>query len=286
MERREVLVVGGGPAGAATAIGLARRGRDVVLLERAPAWRWRACGVFTSPATMAALARLGVAGHDLAAMARPIPAMRVETRVGTRFRLTYGDDGTLSTAALGFDRSRLDTHLLELARRAGVDVREGVSVRVIRDGTATLARGDDLAARVIVGADGLRSVVARSGGVVRRPPLGDRSALTFHVADPGRGAIRDARMVLFDGGYVGLAPVPMDRVNVGIVLAGRRWRARLRAEGAPAVARTVLAAVPPADDDPVAWTNPEICDAIEGAAPVGARVARRAGPDWLLVGDA
>ena len=38
MERREVLVVGGGPAGAATAIGLARRGRDVVLLERAPAW--------------------------------------------------------------------------------------------------------------------------------------------------------------------------------------------------------------------------------------------------------
>ena len=141
MERREVLVVGGGPAGAATAIGLARRGRDVVLLERAPAWRWRACGVFTSPATMAALARLGVAGHDLAAMARPIPAMRVETRVGTRFRLTYGDDVTLSTAALGFDRSRLDTHLLELARRAGVDVREGVSVRVIRDGTATLARG-------------------------------------------------------------------------------------------------------------------------------------------------
>jgi len=36
VERCEVLVVGGGPAGAATAIGLARRGRDVVLVERAP----------------------------------------------------------------------------------------------------------------------------------------------------------------------------------------------------------------------------------------------------------
>jgi len=47
-----------------------------------------------------------------------------------------------------------------------------------------------------------------------------------------------------------------------------------------------MAAIPAAADDPVPWAAPRICDAIEGAAPVGARVARRAGPDWLLVGDA
>jgi menaquinone-9 beta-reductase len=290
MERREVLVVGGGPAGAAVGIGLARRGRDVVLVERAPVWRWRACGVFTSPATIRALTRVGVEDADLEAMARRIPAMRVETQTGTRFRLTYGDDGSGRSTAVGLDRSRLDPHLLELARGAGVDVRDGVTVRAVRDGVATLADGGVLAARVIVGADGLRSVVARDAGVVRRPPLGDRAALTFHVADPGSGdsheASRDARIVVFDGGYVGLAPVPGGRVNVGIVLAGRRWKERLRAEGAAAVARRVMAAIPAADDDPVPWTAPRICDAIEGAAPVGARVARRAGADWLLVGDA
>ena len=289
MERREVLVVGGGPAGAATAIGLAQRGRDVVLVERAPAWRWRACGVFTSPATMRALADVGVAEADLDTMARRIPAMRVETRAGTRFRLTYGDDGSGRAAAVGLDRSRLDPHLLELAREAGVEVREGVSVRAVRDGNATLANGGALAARVVVGADGLRSVVARDAGVVRRPPLGDRPALTFHVADPGAGsgaALRDARMVVFDGGYVGLAPVPGDRVNVGIVLASPQWRARLRTDGAADVARAVMAGIRKADDDPVPWTAPRICDTIEGAAPVGARVARRSGPDWLLVGDA
>jgi flavin-dependent dehydrogenase len=286
MERREVLVVGGGPAGAATAIGLAQRGRDVILLERAPAWRWRACGVFTSPATVRALSALGVADGHLQSMARRIPAMRVETPAGTRFRLTYGDDGSGRAAAVGLDRSRLDPHLLDLARRAGVDVREGVVVRGVRDGTATLGGGDELQAAVVVGADGLRSVVARDAGVVRRPPLGDRPALTFHVADPGSGAMRDARMVVFDGGYVGLAPVPGDRVNIGIVLASRRWKLRLRVDGAAAVARSVMAGIPAADDDPVPWTAPRICDAIEGAAPVGTRVARRVGPDWIVVGDA
>jgi flavin-dependent dehydrogenase len=286
MERHEVLVVGGGPAGVATAIGLAKRGRDVVLVERAPAWRWRACGVFTSPLAVAALRRLGVAESDVAALARRIPAMRVETGRGTRFRLTYGDDGSLRASAVGLDRSRLDPHLLELARRAGVDVRTGVLVRSVRDGTATLADGEQIHSRVVVGADGLRSVVARDAGVVRRPPLGGRPALTFHVEDPDPNASRDARMIVFDGGYVGLAPVPGGRVNVGIVLADARWRERLRRDGAASVARAVMAAIPPAADDPVPWAEPRICDTIEGAAPVGARVATRAGRDWLLVGDA
>jgi flavin-dependent dehydrogenase len=240
---------------------------------------------------MRGLAGFGVAEADLDTMARRIPAMRVETQAGTRFRLTYGDDGSGRAAAVGLDRSRLDPHLVELARRAGVDVREGVAVRAVRDGTATVAGGGAISARVIVGADGLRSIVARDAGVVRQPPLGDRPALTFHVADPGPGSrpsalLRDARMIVFDGGYVGLAPVPGDRVNVGIVLASRGWKARLRADGAEAVAREVMAAIPAADDDPVPWAAPQICDAIEGAAPVGARVARRSGPDWLLVGDA
>jgi flavin-dependent dehydrogenase len=286
MERHDVVVIGGGPAGAATAIGLARRGREVLLVERAPEWRWRACGVFTSPASVARLRRLGVAEADLATLTRPIPAMRVESAAGTLFRLTYGDDGSLRSAAVGLDRSRLDPHLLVMARDAGVEVRPGTAVRSAGNGVVRLASGSVLHAGVFVGADGLRSVVARDAGVARRPPLGDRPALTFHVADPSPEETRDARMIVFDGGYVGLAPVPGGRVNVGIVLADRRWRERLRSDGAVTVARRVMAAIPDAGDDPVPWREPLLCDAIEGAAPVGVRVTRRAGPDWLLVGDA
>jgi flavin-dependent dehydrogenase len=47
-----------------------------------------------------------------------------------------------------------------------------------------------------------------------------------------------------------------------------------------------MAAIPEANDDPVPWRSPRICDRVEGASPVGNRVAARAGRTWLLVGDA
>ncbi len=285
----DVAVVGGGPAGALSAMLLARLGREVVLLERAPQWRWRACGVFASPASVTALRRLGVTDADLARVARPVSAMRVETLRGTRFRLTYGGSGALADSAVGFDRAALDPHLLGLARVAGVDVREGSTVsRLALDGSrgaATLSLGGratgDLAARVIVGADGLRSLVARTAGVARRSPIGARAALTFHIPDPAPGS--DARMAVIEDGYVGLAPVPGDRLNVGIVL-GRSWFEQLRSGGAAQVAQQILAGLLgglPRDRDGL-----RALDRVAGITPLGHAVSRRAGSRWLLVGDA
>jgi flavin-dependent dehydrogenase len=283
----DVAVVGGGPAGSLTAMLLAGLGHEVVLLERAPAWRWRACGVFSSPAGVAALRRLGVAEADLARVARPLRAMRVETRRGTRFGLTYGGSSALADSAVGFDREALDPHLLALARAAGADVREGAAAaRLALDAppgpaSLTLAGGDAIRARVVVGADGIRSLVARTAGVARRTALGPRAALTFHLPDPGWGP--GARMVVIEDGYVGLAPVPRDRLNVGIVL-GRSWFGALRREGAGPVARGILARLP--DVAPEGRDGVEPLDRVAGTTPLGHAVARRAGADWLLVGDA
>jgi len=286
-ESVEVAVVGGGPAGALAAMLLARAGHEVIVLERAPHWRWRACGVFASPAAFAALRAVGIPEHDLAGVARPVRAMHVVSAGGASFRLGYGGTGALVDAPVGFDRSALDPLLLEHAAAAGASVRLGATaerLRLERGRARVDVTGNDpfdIVARLVVGADGLRSRVAATAGVVRRAPLGPRAALTFHLRSTGER--EDARMVVFDDGYVGLAPVPGGRVNVGIVL-GRSWFSQLRQTGGWTVARTILARLPLSEDAALAEGEP--LDRVAGVTPLGHAVARRAGDSWLLVGDA
>jgi menaquinone-9 beta-reductase len=290
VERTGVAIIGGGPAGAVLAARLAAAGREVVVLERSPFWRWRAGGVFTSPAAVVALRRAGLDGATLASVARPIPAMRVETARGTTFRLTYGAEAG-GEPAVGFDRSRLDPALLDLATGAGADVRRGWHVTCVDlDTGRVVASGPDgrpahLSAAVIVGADGPHSVVARAAGVARPARLDPRVGLTYHLPDDDPEACRDARMRVLRDGYVGIAPVAGGRVNVGIVL-GRSWRRALHRDGARAVADSIVTAIPPTDEDPATWRDGQPTDALAGAWPLGHRVIRRAGRGWLLVGDA
>jgi flavin-dependent dehydrogenase len=216
--------------------------------------------------------------------------MRVETASGTSFRLTYGTEAG-GEPAVGFDRSRLDPALLDLAIAAGADVRRGWRVTDADPRTGGLTVRDPsggarlIRASVVVGADGLHSVVARGAGVARPARLDPRVGLTYHLPDPDPDSCRDARMRVLHDGYVGVAPVAGGRVNVGIVL-GRSWRPELRRLGARAVADSIVASIPPIDADPAGWRFGVPTDSVAGAWPLGHRVTRRAGTGWLLIGDA
>ena len=290
----DVAIVGAGPAGTTLAAALATRGIDVLVLERAPAWHWRAGGVFTSPAAVRALERAGLGRAAMDGLARPIPAMRLETRGGAVVRLTYGADRG-GPSAVGFDRSRLDPALEAMARDQGATIRRGARVDAVTldpDGGSTLQTDkESIRARIVVGADGSGSVVARAAGVARQARLPPRTGLTWHVMDPrqtggeAEGAGPDARLAVIGDGYVGLAPVPGGRLNIGIVL-GPSWREDLARDGAAATTRRALAMVPRTADDQVTWADATPCERIAGAVPLGGRVTRRAGPGWFLVGDA
>ena len=273
----DVAIVGAGPAGTTLAAALASRGIEVLVLERAPAWQWRAGGVFTSPAAMRALERVGLEHEVLDAIARPIPAMRLETPGGAVARLTYGADA----------RGALGGRVRPVAARPGA---RGARARSRRDdpqGSASqcrqarpgrrrrrwASREDSIRARIVVGADGSGSIVARAAGVARSARLPPRIGLTWHVVDPrpaadAAGAALDARLAVIRDGYVGLAPVPGGRLNIGIVL-GPSWRDGLARDGAAVTTRRALAMVPTTADDPIPWAEAISVRADRGRGPAG-----------------
>lgn len=277
-----MAVVGGGPAGAAVAAHLASAGRDVVVLERLARPSWRACGVYTSPLTRRRLASLGMPDDDLARLIRPIPAMSVETADGrARCRLEY----PAPHSACGVDRVRLEEALLGLIRRRGVRVFEGAVVRsvelVAQGARLTASQADGIStwsARVVVGADGPTSVVARAARVSRATPWFRRGALTGHRAI----TFGEARMIIGNGWYIGIAPVPSDRVNLGLVMDEAVLRRRLADSRPAALVDDVVRTLPGADG----LVDAQPTDEVATHLPLVHRVRRAAGDGFVLVGDA
>jgi flavin-dependent dehydrogenase len=289
----EVVVVGGGPAGAAIATRLAGAGHEVFLFERFREPRWRACGVYASPRTRARLSALGLGDASLASLIRPISAMNVESVRGARCRLDYSAFG----GACGFDRVRLDRTLLDGAMAAGAVVREGVAVRSLEP-SRTAGHATDMSvstgsgpetwtASLVVGADGPGSMVARAFGVLRTPRRFRRAGLTLHHPDPAAptpATPMEARMVIGDGWYCGVAPVPGERVNIGVVVSEGGLRAAVSdGRGPDGVIRDVLAQIPGPREP---WQDAAPSDEVAVALPLAHRVSRRAGRGFLLVGDA
>ncbi len=178
----DVAVIGGGPAGAAAALFLARAGCEVVLFDRDAAPRPKPCGEYLTPGAVALLRdTLGVLPQMQAQGAAQINRETVVPHNGRAF----GGE----TNALACPRTVTDTVLRNAARVAGVNVCEEVSVRSVlqRDGRIQGVhvrdkRGDewDCRARVTVGADGTRSLLARTLGVVRPLPRLQHIALVGH----------------------------------------------------------------------------------------------------------
>src|SRR5438128_1802458 len=224
-DRWDVVVVGAGPAGATTALLLARAGAAVLLVDRARFPRDKACSEYLSPATTEILERLGggiVDAVEGSAHAK-LYGMKVVAPGGAamcgRFR------GGPRPYSFALPRTAFDTILVAAAARAGAHVSEATAVEnlvwergAVAGVVARSSNGQRVThnARIVVGADGLRSVVARRLGLVRSSPP-RRVAFAAHVTDVA-GIDGVGELHVSGRGYVGLGPVGGGVTTVALVL--------------------------------------------------------------------
>jgi geranylgeranyl reductase family protein len=221
----DVLVVGGGPAGAATATYLARAGLDVLVAERARFPRHKPCAEYLSPEAARDLDALGVLGEVEAAAPARLRGFRLVSDDGAAVTGRFDRTPFAPYRPFGFalPRAVLDPLLLAAARRAGARVQEATALdRLLFEGRTVrgaVLRGPDgpreLRTRIVIGADGLNSSVARALGTDRRGGL-RRLALVAHLAGV-TGTTDVGEMFAGRGWYVGLAPIG-GLVNVAMVV--------------------------------------------------------------------
>jgi geranylgeranyl reductase family protein len=275
---REVVVVGGGPAGSATALFLRQRGHEVLLLDEARFPRDKVCGEGISPGAWDLLGELGAADKVRALRPHPLRGMALVSPEGTVVR------GDYESAHAGFAvrRDALDATLLGAARDAGVTVLEGERVSdILRAGeavTGVVTSQGVLRARLVVGADGRRSIVARRLSLLREHARLRKWAVRAHF-EGVQGLEERGEMHVGGGGYCGIAPLSKTRANVTFVLD----RSEMKGGDLEAFYRERLKA----------W--PRILERLEGASllappkaigPLALVASRVSFPGGLLVGDA
>jgi menaquinone-9 beta-reductase len=231
----DVIVAGAGPAGSAVAALLARRGVRVLLLDRARFPRRKVCAECLSPEAARPLESLGVLEQVESAGAARLYGWTVRAPGGAILRGRFDAPHGWTAArpyGLALPRERLDSILLSAARDAGARVQEGVRVAdLLRNDEGRVcgvrvmdgAKMTELRARLVIGADGLRSVVARRAGLARTARWPRRIALVAHYSGI-EGLNAHGELFADTDGYLGIASVGGTLANVALVVPASRGR--------------------------------------------------------------
>jgi geranylgeranyl reductase family protein len=260
-QEADVIVVGAGPAGSATACFLARAGIDVLVLEKATFPREKVCGDGLTPRGVKALVRMGVPISEQDGWLQN-KGLRI---IGGGVRLELPWPELSSYPGYGLVRSRLDFDetLARTAQQAGARLLEGVTVtgpvldeggRIIGVQARATGQPDDIErqyrARVVVAADGNSSRLSLAMGLGKRDdrPLGV-AVRTYYTSPRHQDDYLESWLDLWDGdrllpGYGWIFGMGDGTSNVGLGMLNtsasfknvdyrdllRRWLAGMPAE--------------------------------------------------------
>ena len=294
-DRYDGVVIGGGPAGATAATVLAQHGRRVLLLEREEFPRYH-IGESLMPYTWFTFERLGVLDwFDQAACPKKHSVQFVSTsgKVSQPFYFFQTIKHECATT-WQVRRSDFDQMLLENARRHGVEVRHGLTVRdVVRDGdrvVGAMADSKDGAretfhARAVIDATGRDTLLSsKLGWKERDPDLNKIAIFTYFKGakrDPGLDEGATTVAYIPEKGWFWYIPLSDDIVSVGLVAEADYLYRDTR------------------DPETIFWREADACRWIKDHVSPGSylgpmrvtgefsyRATKTSGPGFCLVGDA
>jgi flavin-dependent dehydrogenase len=281
--RVHALVIGAGPAGAATALALASWGTPVLLIDRRPECEWR-IGETLSPEAKPVLQRLGVREELLTRS--HVPAYGIRSAWGSTTLTEQDFIFNPNGPGWQLDRRAFDQMLCDRAAAAGAAVERGVTIVAMerRHGAWNIeTTGRRIVADWIVDASGRRSAFSRRLGITHRPL--DRLVAVYRVVRAAADRAQDTRTVVescADGWWYAAATPGAHRTiafHTDADLLRRQswrstawWRAKL---GATSHLRRLLAT-----DEPEPDREPAL---VSGSS---VRAVAVHGDGWLTVGDA
>jgi menaquinone-9 beta-reductase len=215
MESFDVAIVGGGPAGSSCASFCALAGLRTLVVEREKFPREKVCGDCVNPSCWPVLERLG-----LKERVRDLPHSKLDS---VEFIAINGykaviDLPTGDECELSVKRSLFDDLLLNRARELGAHVRDGVTITALANRgnwEIATANSERFSARILIGADGRNSTVARLRSLLPQPTR-ERVALQAHIPLPRNFGRRVVLQFLREG-YSGQAPVNETELNLCLV---------------------------------------------------------------------
>ena len=179
-KRYDIITVGGGLGGSAIAAAMANSGASVLVLEATSTFQDRVRGESILPWGVAEARELGIYGALVEAGAHELPWWTEYRGPEIGMRRNLAETTAQRLPAIGISHPALQGALIERAAAAGAEVRRGVTVKAIRTGRAPVvvseANGNAVESysRLVVGADGRRSMVRSAAGFhSRRDPGGN-----------------------------------------------------------------------------------------------------------------
>ncbi len=282
MHERDVIVIGGGPAGAAAAMRAARGGASVTLFEKGPRGRDKVCGDGLTPRAVAALEELKI---DFGAAHR-IDGLRMIAG-SVRRELPWPGTGRFPPYGAVWTRREMDEHLTGAAEEAGAELVFGTeALPAIEDGVVVGVRAGDATWRagLVVVATGAPGRVARMLGAQRDPAEPYGLAIRTYVESPRHAdRLLEAQLALRDPdgtaipGYGWMFPVGDGTVNLGVgALSTMKGFRQLNLNRLVDLYRDIVRdewEVGEYLERPRAWRLPMSAQ-------------RRHGPGWVAIGDA